>query len=278
MSKQLKKSIAMVIATSLVALPVVAKPVMQKITAYLNPSIEYIVDGEEVLEEANTINYKGKNYVSVAELANVLGKEVKVEGNKVIISTPTDTPEINDSDKMVIGKALIKDINGNQVTVLPIGLKDKTENYIVVNIGDETIIRNQKDKKIYALEDLKEGMFIKAVNGPQMTASLPPQVSAKEVIILAYQGETDIKPVDPTEEDTDYDLDEAIIKEVNHSQKYLVVVEDGQTYKIPFTNKTKVEFDDDDNHKNPNVNSLKAGQEVSIEVENGVAVEIEVED
>lgn len=272
MSKQLKKWMAIGITISLLALPVVAKPVMQKITAYLNSSVEYIIDGEEVLEDAKTINYKGKNYVSVAELVNVLGKEVKSEGNKVIIST-SNTSEID--DKIVIGKAVIKDINGEQVSILPNGLEDKVENYLILNIDDKTIIRHQINKRIYSVEGLKEGMLIKVVNVSQMTMSLPAQISAKKVIILADKGETDVKPVDPTEEN-DYELDDAIIKEVNHSQKYLVVVENGRTYEIPFTDKTKVEFDDD--NKEPNANSLKSGQEVSIEVQNGVAVEIEVED
>ena len=56
-----------------------------------------------------------------------------------------------------------------------------------------------------------------------------------------------------------------------------MVVKNGKgTYTVKFTHKTKVEFDDDD-HKKPNVNSLKVGQRVDIELENGVAVEIEVQ-
>lgn len=279
MSKQLKKSIAIVVTTSLVALPVVAKPVMQKITAYLNPSIEYIVDGKAVLENAKTINYEGKNYVSVAELSKALGKEVKSQGNQVIISTPQESEKPEVADQMVIAKATIKSVDqeNRQVTILADGLADKRENYLVLNVGTEkeTVIRHEKNKMAYRLESLEPGMLIKVVHGSQMTMSIPPQTPAKEIIILADEKTSDVKPLPPTQE-KDYELDDAIIKEINHAQKYLVVVEDGKEYKIAFTNKTKVEFED--SKKNPNVNSLKVGQEVSIEVKNGVAVEIEVED
>ena len=85
-----KKTIAIVMASSLIATPLVAKPVMEKIHAYLNNQVVYELDGNQILKGTNTVNYKDKNYVSVAELSKALGKEVRFEGNKWIITTPTD--------------------------------------------------------------------------------------------------------------------------------------------------------------------------------------------
>ena len=377
MNKKWKKSIlsSLLIAT-VVAIPLMARPIMQKITAYIDSNMVYYLDGEEILDNTNTLHYKGKNYVSVRDIAEALGKEVTFAEGEVILTTPQD------EEFIVINEALIKkvDVKQNQVTILPAGKADQLENYKILNVGAETklgyekkkpvvkindlkegmkvkvvqasfetasipaqttayeitilqdevvqpvaqnttikkavikdveeddrtitILPEGKDnrpenyiildigkgtqlahetiKKVVTLDDLEEGMLVKVVHSSAVTKSLPPRTAAIEVIVLKENGDL---ISDDYEDDFDNDFDDdtiyetdienAKIMEINHGKKYMVVQNNGGTYTVKFNNKTKVEFDDDDDRK-ANVNSLKIGQSVDIELEKGIAVEIEV--
>lgn len=275
-----KKTIAIVMASSLIATPLVAKPVMEKIHAYLNNQVVYELDGNQILKGTNTVNYKDKNYVSVAELSKALGKEVRFEGNKVIITTPTDEkPELPQvTDKITIAKAVIKDVNieSNRVTILPSGKQDIRENYIELNVGDDTVVKlqDQLNKRRYGIADLEKGMEVKVVHASIMTLSLPPQTSAYEIEILTEKNNNVPDKEDDEVNEKEYELEGAIIKEINHSQKYIVVTYKEKEYKASYTNKTKIEFEH--GTKNPNINSLKVGQKVDIEIEKGIVAEIEV--
>lgn len=373
MNKKLKRNVlsAMLIAT-VVSVPLIAQPIMQKITAYIYPSIEYRLDGTEILEDTQTIYYNGRNYVSVNDIVRALGKDVTFENGQVTITTPqyekstvideaiikkvdaknnqvtilpvgkadkltnykilnvgeetklsyektkpvvkigdlkedmkvkvvqapfetasipaqttayeiiiledvVEQEQVEDQD-VVIKKATIKDIDDQKVTILPEGKANKRENYIILNIGKETKIVHESLKKVITLNDLEEDMTIKVIHSPMILESLPPQTSAIKVIVLKENGDltTDDKD-DDFDHDTAYEteIEDAKIIEMNHGKKYMVVKNDKGVYTVKFTNKTEVEFDDD--HKKPNVNSLKVGQIVDIELENGVAVEIEVQ-
>lgn len=370
MNKKLKRNVlsALLIAT-VVSAPLMASPIMQKITAYIYPNIEYRLDGVEILEDTQTIYYNGRNYVSVNDIVRALGKDVTFENGKVTITTPqyeesvvineaiikkvdtknnqvtilpvgkadklenykilnvgeetklsyektkpvvkigdlkenmkvkvvqaafetasipaqttayeiiiledvVEQEQVEDQD-VVIKKATIKDIDDQKVTILPEGKADKHENYIILNIGKKTKIVHQSLNELITLNDLEEGMTIKVIHSPILLESLPPQTSAIKVIVLKENGDL---TTDDKDDDFDYEteIEDAKIIEMNHGKKYMVVKNDKGTYTVKFTHKTKVEFDDDD-HKKPNVNSLKVGQRVDIELENGVAVEIEVQ-
>ena len=375
MNKKLKRNVlsALLIAT-VVSAPLMASPIMQKITAYIYPNIEYRLDGVEILEDTQTIYYNGKNYVSVNDIVRALGKDVTFENGKVTITTPQykesvvineeiikevdvkqnqvtilpvdkadklenykilnvgpetklsyekNKPVVKISDleegmkvkviqasfetasipaqttayeitilqdgveqepvaqNITIKKATIKDVEEDDktITILPAGKENKPENYIVLNIGQDTKLAHETIKKVVTLESLEEGMTVKVVHSPAVTKSLPPQTSAIEVIVLKENGDL---TTDDKDDDFDHDavfeteIEDAKIIEMNHGKKYMVVKNDKGTYTVKFTHKTKVEFDDAD-HKKPNVNSLKVGQRVDIELENGVAVEIEVQ-
>ncbi|MBS5800568.1 MAG: hypothetical protein KID02_12580, partial [Clostridiales bacterium] len=190
-----------------------------------------------------------------------------------ILQDGVEQEPVEDQD-VVIKKATIKDIDDQKVTILPEGKANKRENYIILNIGKETKIVHESLKKVITLSDLEEEMTIKVIHSPMILQSLPPQTSAIKVIVLKENGDL---TTDDKDDDFDHEteIEDAKIIEMNHGKKYMVVKNDEGTYTVKFTNKTRVEFDDD--HKKPNVNSLKVGQIVDIELENGVAVEIEVQ-
>lgn len=181
MNKKLRKNIlsAMLIAT-FASVPLIAKPIMQKINAYINPSIEYSLDGVEILDDSQTIHYKNKNYVSVNDIVKALGKDVTFENGKVVITTP----QIQES--VTINQATIKEVNekNNQVTILPAGKEDKLENYKILNVGPETKFSYEKTKPVVKIGDLKEGMKVKVIQAPFETASIPPQTTAYKIIVL----------------------------------------------------------------------------------------------
>lgn len=88
-------------------------------------------------------------------------------------------------EAITIEKAIIKnvDITNNRVTILPDGKENELGNYIILNIGEQTIIKDKCDHP-HTLEDLKERMCIKVIHSPIMQPSYPPQTGAFQIIIL----------------------------------------------------------------------------------------------
>lgn len=379
MNKKIKQKLVLALAiTTVIALPLTAKPIRQRITAYLNPGITYTFDGQNILKDSQTITYNNQNYVSVSELAKALGKEVSFKNGVVSITTPEKDQITGDLKNGVIEKAIIKeiDIKGKSLTILPVGQADKPENYMIINVPNEAEVVHERLKSIIRFTELEEGMTLKIIHAPMVTASLPAQTTAYKLIVLhennegvssstengviekATIKESDVKGkkltvlpqgkidktenyiiihvpyqdkvfheriksvicfedlevgmtlkiihapvmttslpaqttaykiivlhenngeippvVDKDDDDNDEEIDDAKIIAIDHSQKTLTVKNEDGTFTVTFTNKTKVKFDDKKN-KNPNANSLKVGQVVDIELEDGVVKSIEVD-
>ncbi|MBU3812675.1 MAG: hypothetical protein H9893_13605, partial [Candidatus Niameybacter stercoravium] len=215
MNKKLKRNVlsAMLIAT-VVSVPLIAQPIMQKITAYIYPSIEYRLDGTEILEDTQTIYYNGRNYVSVNDIVRALGKDVTFENGQVTITTPQY------EKSTVIDEAIIKkvDAKNNQVTILPVGKADKLTNYKILNVGEETKLSYEKTKPVVKIGDLKEDMKVKVVQAPFETASIPAQTTAYEIIILEDVVEQE------QVEDQDVVIKKATIKDID-DQKVTILPE-----------------------------------------------------
>lgn len=389
MNKKIKQKLIVALAiTTVIALPLTAKPIRQKITAYLNPHITYTFDGQNILKGNQTVTYNNQNYVSVGDLAKALGKEVSFKDGVVSITTPEDDQSTSGLENGIIEKAIIKEVNvkGKTLTILPVGQADKLENYMIINVSNETQVVHERLKSIIRFEELEEGMTLKIIHAPMVTASLPAQTTAYKLVVLHEnnevvssstengviekatikeidvkgkkltvlpQGQVDkvenyiiinvpyqdkvfneriksvirfedlevgmtlkiihapvmtaslpaqtiaykiivlhennsmIPPVvdeddkddhhDKDDDDDEIDeIDDAKIIAIDHSQKTLTVKNEDGTFTVTFTNKTKVKFDDKKN-KNPNANSLKVGQVVDIELEDGTAKSIEVD-
>ncbi len=281
MNKKLisKRVIALIAAMSLIGVPLVAKPVMKKITAYLNPTITYMYDGEKVLEDVNSLTYGNKTYVPVSEFAKALGKDVSYKNGKIVIISKeeekVEEEEVEEAKERIIDKATIKEINkeNNQVTILPAGSKDSYENFIILNVGPDTLLRHEKLKIRVILDDLEVGMEVKVAHSLISTFSLPPQTNAFDVMIYGNSGT--VTTPDKDKDKDEYEIEDAVIKEINKTEQYLVIVKKDKEYKITFNKKTEVEFEK--GNKKANIDSLKVGQVVDVEVEDGVAEEIEIQ-
>ena len=129
-----------IIGTSLlVCTSIMAAPVLKEIKAYLNPSIQYTLDGESILESTQTISYNNRNYVSVADLATALGLEVSYENNTVSFTSPQ-------SEVVTVPQATIKEVlkDSNQIVIRPEGLEDTPIHDLALSIDSETTIRDSE--------------------------------------------------------------------------------------------------------------------------------------
>lgn len=99
------------------------------------------------------------------------------------------TPEVAPLEDGIIKQATVIEVDAknNQVTILPAGQANTLENYIVLNTGDATSVHHEFNKRMYSVEDLEPGMQISVKHAPMMTASMPPQTPALEIIILQDQ-------------------------------------------------------------------------------------------
>ncbi len=271
-----KKSTITLIGTSvLLCTSLIAAPTFKHVKALLNPSIQYTLDGNTILKGTKTLNYNNKNYVSVAELANALGLEVSYKGNVVSFVTPTNdtvTPEPAIPESITIAKATIKEVSldTKQVTILPEGKTDEASNYIVLNIDEDTVIKHVRNKAIYKINDLSEGMTISVTHSLAMTRSLPPQTAAFTITIL--EEDSAVAPESIT-------LEKMVVVEVNHKDNYFVVTPQGADAKdinnqtiIRYDQKTKLSFDN--SKKQPNINSLKVGSLVTLRVSPAMTLSI----
>lgn len=280
--KKRKNMILFLIAMGLLSCSIAAKPTLKTVKAYLNPTMVYTLDGQKVLQNTSTITYGDKTYVPLAEVAKIMGLEMKLENNIVVMTTKGDQSAVpapvttgsavqitpDTAGSVFINKAFVKEIKveSKTVTVHKDGREDKTENYVVLNISDITKILREGDDKLYALGDLKEGMPVSVKHSSVTTSSLPLQTTAFEIKMLAQNAAELQKGL--------AELKDAKILEVNNGSKYIVVIskdsKSGQL-KLLFSNKTKVKYEG--LTKQPNINALKAGQIVDIKLDGAVAAD-----
>lgn len=204
------------IGTSLlVSTSIIAAPMLKEIKAYLNPSIQYTLDGKSILENTQTISYNNRNYVSVADLANALGLEVSYKNNTVTFTSSKE-------EVITISEATIKEIlpDSNQIVVLPSGAEDTPAHYLTLNINSETIIKDTESVHTYTLEELKEGMTLSVEHSSAMTRSLPPQTVAYTITLL------DKNPTYTL-------LTNMSIVSINEAEDYFIIVPKGEDQADP---------------------------------------------
>lgn len=167
-----------------------AAPKQRSAKVFLDPSYTYNFDNQPILSGETTLVYKGQAYVPVDVLANALGYNVKIQNNKISISTPSSTKPVPPTPKppenVTIPKAEIIAINfaSNTVTIVPAGKSNDMQNQIELKVTPQTTITDGKTKKAYNITDLNTGMQVKVVHSAAMTKSIPPQTQAISITIL----------------------------------------------------------------------------------------------
>ncbi len=189
MNKAWRKLIGVCGVMGLLSIPIVAKPVVEKVQVWWDETITYTLEGEDILEDVETLTYKDKYYVEVSELGEALGFDVTIDADEVAISKKEASVDYKTIDRAVI-KAI--DLEAGIITILPEGLSDKTANDILLHVADDTtLVRHEKNRMAYRLESLTEGTYVEVRHAVFMTASLPPQTSAYEIVILGEQEQDD---------------------------------------------------------------------------------------
>ena len=181
------------ITIGMITLPMEEAPMVQKIAASRTTGISYVLDGVKILEGATTLQYEDRNYISVADFARALGKEVAYEDGQIIRTTkevkeaiatlPVEEEEAMSEEELralderlaqgvEIERAIIKEVDteGKYITVLPAGLEDNVGQYVVIVLQDNTIIKGL-DHVEGTINDLKVGAEVHIIHSPMMTRS-----------------------------------------------------------------------------------------------------------
>ncbi|MEF9960374.1 MAG: hypothetical protein RR090_11710 [Niameybacter sp.] len=189
-----KKLLMLLTAMGTLTVTLIASPIVKNVTAQLDPSISFNLNGEKVMADSNALMYNDTLYLPVRALGTELGADIAYKDKVVYISiedekmaqlteaqkTEMDTKsvEVPAEEVATIESATLKDIStdSKQLTILPAGAQDVPTNMIILNLDETTVIT--VDGKAATLADLSLGMELTVTHSLMMTRSLPPQTAA----------------------------------------------------------------------------------------------------
>lgn len=125
--------------------------------------------------------------------------DYRVPGYAEIVDKITSGDPVKDGERILKGEA--KKLNGTQVQLTT------EEGVYVVNVSEETVIRNAVTMERLSLDDIKDGEVLYVATGEIQTASEPPQVSAVAIATNIQKGfvmdvDVFLKQDDATAEET----------------------------------------------------------------------------
>lgn len=178
----------------------VAKPIYNEVKAIFNPTIQYVLDGEEVLQGKGALVYKDKIYLPIRDAANVLGVDVDYQNKTVILTKPKEEaiqePEIEIQEPVEIEEPIVEIEQSRQVfsgEVKDIDLENniihvvyENSNEVLLSVNDAQFFGKHgeiTDKMIYRLEDVKIGMMIDGLKSEIDALSFPARSSASLINI-----------------------------------------------------------------------------------------------
>ena len=125
-----KKSLAVLTATVMLAVPFVASAQYEDINADKN-TINIIVDGQRVV--ADNFLYNDTTYVQLRKIAEMLGKKVEwIESESAAHINDTESPEITDEEAITLKEELNAALNAekNTITIYVNGAKVEADNFV----------------------------------------------------------------------------------------------------------------------------------------------------
>ncbi|MDA3733729.1 hypothetical protein PBV87_19850 [Niameybacter massiliensis] len=201
-----KKLLMLLTAMGTLSVTLIAAPIVKDVTAKLDPTITFNLNGEQVMKDSNALMYNDTLYLPVRAIGTELGAEINYKDKVVYIETEettmnevrtkgSESVEATETtpalEAVRIESATLKDIDadGTQLTILPAGKEDIAANMIILNLSEETTIT--VDGKEATLADLSLGMELSVSHSQMMTRSLPPQTPAFTVEAkTTTEGET----------------------------------------------------------------------------------------
>lgn len=137
------------------------------------------------LQVGQIVSVKTTGMAMTSLPTQVVATQIVLLDKEIEPKPPTETVvDINDLDYKEM--AIVKiDFNRGKLVMAPQG-SDSTvlENLVVVNLNDSTSVAHYLNKKMYYLEDLKEGLAINVKSTGASTMSLPPQITATQILLM----------------------------------------------------------------------------------------------
>ncbi|MGL4345796.1 MAG: stalk domain-containing protein [Cellulosilyticaceae bacterium] len=244
MNKKLSNRVRVLMAVGAVgamSITAIAAPILKEVNATLKSDMKYVINGEAALAGTDALVYDNTTYLPVRKIAEALDAKVEYKDGIIAITTGTGantrtvevpvTEVTEENNKMeaveavTIESATIKsiDLESKQVTILPDGQKDEATSYIVLNMGEDTSITHFKARRLFALEDLKEGMKVSVTHSPMMTRSMPPQTPAFNVTILDELSTFTDAPAEEVAPLENVVLKDVVIAEISEDGKTITV-------------------------------------------------------
>lgn len=189
-----KKLLVMLTAMGTLSVTLVAAPIVQNVTAKIDPAISFELNGEKVMKDSKALMYNDTLYVPVRALGETLDADISYENkvvsiqtdqeNKTSANTKNSQPISTEVSNVELNEAVILniDVETNQVDVLPAGEENLPQNYISLRITENTTIT--KDNAAITLDQLQPGMTIAATHGEASTRSLPPTAETFTLRVL----------------------------------------------------------------------------------------------
>ncbi|MGL4738430.1 MAG: hypothetical protein ACRCW2_13345 [Cellulosilyticaceae bacterium] len=137
--------------------------------------MRYALADLEVGMEVSAI-HKSMMTMSIPAQTPAISITILGESNGTIDTKEIETPEV----KAIKGKIL--EINKETKTIT-IGESADPNTQTIVHTDKDTFIHHRINRRVYRFEDLEVGQNVSVTPGPVMTASMPPQVTAVEVVL-----------------------------------------------------------------------------------------------
>ena len=179
MSKKLLVTIAML---GVVSSSVYAGTMLEKVTAYRNADMKYTLNGKEVLQGEGALVYQDSVYVPLRKVSETLDVQVDYTNGQVMLTQkevgePFITePIVTENEKTSVITGIVKNIELQEITILPEGKSDMRES-VIVDISKVTS------------ENVNIGDKVSVTVNNIFTKSIPTKATAVKVVNLTTQDE-----------------------------------------------------------------------------------------
>ncbi|MGL4363000.1 MAG: hypothetical protein ACRCSG_07040 [Cellulosilyticaceae bacterium] len=202
MNSKNKKFIAITsIAIASLSLSLSAAPILKKVQAYFNPTITYIVEGEEITGTTNALTYRDTTYLPLAEITRLLGDNISYDKGVITITKPDAdlntideninliSPSIDDivQQSLTIERAYVTDVDAvnKRITVALENEEGEVLDTIIFLTSDNTTYSSAVNPDVTkTFENILVGSPVKIEHSMIMMPSFPAQIEAYSFTLL----------------------------------------------------------------------------------------------
>ncbi|OOB76886.1 MAG: hypothetical protein BEN19_03545 [Epulopiscium sp. Nuni2H_MBin003] len=200
------------------------------VSVFATPVVGEVEARNDILNNTNSIIRENDVFVSLDLLTQLFGMKIDNTEHGVILNMAhhpmIPMPDFAEmpvadlaplpEDAVAIERATIIsiDLELKQMVILPAGLEDAPQNYIALNITEETILTNG----LATLEDFEVGGIVTVQHSMAMTKSMVPQANAYLINAKIDGHSLPIESEIPAPTVYEYDENGKMIPQVNHTE------------------------------------------------------------